>query len=57
MSLFKCNGKKYLIFDENDYKQVGAECIFKKLSPPEIKQRLEQLYYYFNCVDLNIELQ
>ena len=57
MSLFKCNGKKYLIFDENDFQQVGAECIFKKLSPPEIKQRLEQLYYYFNCVDLNIELQ
>ena len=28
-----------------------------KLPPPEIKQKLDQVYYYFNCVDLNIELQ
>ena len=34
---FRCNRKKYFIFDENDHDEVGAECIFKKLPPPEIK--------------------
>ena len=47
-----CNGKKYFIFDENDHDKVGAECIFKELPPPEIKQKLDQVYYHFNCVDL-----
>ena len=57
VSCFKCNGKKYFILDENDHDEVGAECILKKLPPLEIKQKLDQAYYYFNCVDLNIELQ
>ena len=48
---FKCYGKKYFILDENDHDKVGAECILKK------KQKLEQVYYYFNSVDLNTELQ
>ena len=38
-----CNGKKYFIFDENDHDKVGAECIFKELPPPEIKQKLDQV--------------
>ena len=42
---------------ENDPDEVGAKCILKKLPPPEIKQRVDQVYYHFNCVDLNIELQ
>ena len=51
VSLFKCNGKKYFIFDENDHNKVGADFVYKKLTPPEIKQELDQVYYYFNCVD------
>ena len=31
------------IFDENDHDEVVAECIFKKLPPPEIKQKLDQV--------------
>ena len=54
VSFFQCNGKKYFIFDKNDHYEVGAKCILEKLPPPEIKQNLDQLYYYFNCVDLNI---
>ena len=42
---------------ENDPDEVVAKCILKKLPPPEIKQRVDQVYYHFNCVDLNIELQ
>ena len=57
VSFFKCNGKKYFISDENDHDEVSAECIFRELPPPEIKQKLYQIYYYFNCVDLKIELQ
>ena len=54
---FKCNRKKYFIFAKNDHDEVGAKCIFKKLPPPEIKQKLDQIYYYFNWIDLKIELQ
>ena len=28
-----------------------------KLPSCEIKQKLDQVYYYYNCVDLNIELE
>ena len=42
---------------ENDPDEVGAKYILKKFLPPEIKQRVDQVYYHFNCVDLNIELQ
>ena len=53
VSFFKCNGKKHYNFDENDHDEVGAECLFKKLALPEIKQKLDHVYYYFNCVDCN----
>ena len=49
--------KRYFIFDENDHDEVGTECIFKKLPPPEIKQKLDQIFYYLTCVDFKIELQ
>ena len=48
---------KYFFFDESNHDEVGAKCILKKLPPCEIKQKLDQVYYYYNCVDLNIELE
>ena len=29
----------------------------KKLLRPEIKQKLDQVYYHFNYADLNVEIQ
>ena len=49
--------KNIHFFIKNDHEEVGAECIFKKLPPIEIKQKLDQVYYCFNCVHHNIELQ
>ena len=46
VSFFTCNRKKYFIFDENDHDEVGAKCTSKKLPPPEIKQKLDQVYYF-----------
>ena len=36
---------------------MTCEFILRKLPLPEIKQKLDQVYYYFKCVDLNVELQ
>ena len=51
VSFFTCNRKKYFIFDENDHDEVGAKCTSKKLPPTEIKQKLDQVYYFkFNIL-------
>ena len=46
VSFFTCNRKKYFIFYENDHDEVGAKCTSKKLPPPKIKQKLDQVYYF-----------
>ena len=38
---------------ENDPDEVGAKYMLKKFLPPEIKQRVDQVYYHFNCVTVN----
>ena len=39
------------------FPETTCEFIFRKLPLPEIKQKLDQVYHYFKCVDLNVELQ
>ena len=47
MQIFlKHNRKIYAEFDDNGPDEIRPEFTFKTLSPQEIKQKLDQIYYY-----------
>ena len=49
VSFYKCRGKKYFLFDQTDTDEIGIECIKGELPEPNFTQKLEAVYYYFDC--------
>lgn len=54
---YKCRGKKYFLFDEEDDDEIGIECIMGKLPPPHFSQKFEEIYYYFDCSNYDVKFE
>ena len=48
ISFYKSKNKEYFLFDKSDTDTVGIECIKGKLPEPNFKQKLDEVYYYFD---------
>ena len=58
VSFFKCNGKKKIsFFMKIIMMKLVLNLYFKNFHYLKSNKNLDQVHYYFNCVDLNIELQ
>ena len=49
--------KKYFLFDEEDEDEIGAECIKGKLPVPDHKEKLDEVYYFFDCSKYSIKFE
>ena len=57
VTFYKCNGKDFFLFDEEDTDLIGVECIKCVLEPPDVTQKKEEVYYTFDYSKYNIKLE
>jgi hypothetical protein len=57
VAFYKRKGNRHFTYYPKDTDEVGEECIYKKISPPEVRQKKEQEYYYFDIDSLDITLE
>ena len=55
VSFFKKSSAGFFLHNENDKDEIGIECILRRLPVPDIKQKKDQLYYFFDGEDITLQ--
>ena len=48
VTFYKRYGKDSFIFNEKDTDEIGEECIIGIVQPPAVKQRSDEILYFFD---------
>lgn len=57
VAFYRRKGNPYFTYYPKDTDTVGVECIYKTISPPDVRQKREQEYYFFDLNSFDITLE